>query len=811
MSALQQFLKNKGYFNYPSITGYFGIITQRAVQALQSAEGVVSSGSPNSTGYGRVGPLTRAKIATLANFNPSTTPPPTVSVSATSTAASTTPIIPQPYAPGNGYTPGYGGGGSPTPPPDTTSPTVSITAPVDGATIYGSLVTLSADASDSVGVSGVQFSVNGVNVGSEDTSSPYSITWDSTATSSGSKSIVAVARDSAGNYATSTAVSVTLDNAAPANSSISSGTPVATSTTVTWTTDELADSQINYGTTDGYGSTTTLDSILTTSHSVALSGLTASTTYHYRVRSTDAQGNLAVSSDQTFTTAQEYFFAATRLHYPTTNVAAPTNKEFQTSRLVFGTPAYSVSNPRFFVPGFYTLSTGATPSEFAAPNAFTIYGWGIYTTGGVFVASSTQQFTIDPAVDSVGTLLPALPVTLAANSTYYIYLVVGVSAGQSFLGGYEIQTQNGEGQDGFSTAAAALAKVNGTSMSNNGGVGFTKVFGPAYMVAQGGDNRPVFAVVGDSIAFYKNEDRALAPARGTMGYLARGLDDAASSRRMAYGMLAVPGIKPHDWKLSSNWSRRLSSVQSPYVLNVPFTKILSQLGTNSVSNTDYAANLRADMITYWQLLRSQFSGTTITQAELLPRPSTTDGFQTLGNQTFADDSSKWYTGDYATVYGSNPNAQRWLLNLDIGGQSGDADSASYARSNGYIDDSFAPWKNASYDTSTNRDKWSLRPFTTTLSSGYTANALSMVTVDAPTLGEVLVVDPNSTMFFTIVTAVSGTGPYTVTLTAGKNATYSAGTLVTSAMASDSGGLHPGTVAHIIIDQAVIDWKNARGF
>ncbi len=104
-------------------------------------------------------------------------------------------------------------------------------------------MTLSANASDTVGVAGVQFKVNGVSVGAEDTSSPYSISWDSTATSSGSKSIVAVARDAAGNRATSTAVTITVDNTAPVVSSISSGTPGSTTATITWTTDEPASSR----------------------------------------------------------------------------------------------------------------------------------------------------------------------------------------------------------------------------------------------------------------------------------------------------------------------------------------------------------------------------------------------------------------------------------------------------------------------------------------------------------------------------------------------------------------------------------------
>ena len=58
--------------------------------------------------------------------------------------------------------------------PDTTVPTVAITAPANGATVSGS-VTVSANASDNVAVAGVQFKVDGANVGSEDTAAPYSV------------------------------------------------------------------------------------------------------------------------------------------------------------------------------------------------------------------------------------------------------------------------------------------------------------------------------------------------------------------------------------------------------------------------------------------------------------------------------------------------------------------------------------------------------------------------------------------------------------------------------------------------------------
>ena len=76
----------------------------------------------------------------------------------------------------------------------------------------GSSVTVSANASDNVGVAGVQFKLDGANLSSEITSAPYNLSWDTTATGNGSHSLTAAARDAAGNQTTSTAVTVTVSN-----------------------------------------------------------------------------------------------------------------------------------------------------------------------------------------------------------------------------------------------------------------------------------------------------------------------------------------------------------------------------------------------------------------------------------------------------------------------------------------------------------------------------------------------------------------------------------------------------------------------
>ncbi len=104
--------------------------------------------------------------------------------------------------------------GSPAPPPDTTVPTVAIGAPLAGATV-SSTVTVSATASDNTGVVGVQFRLNGANLGAEDLSAPYATAWSSATVSNGPHVLAAIARDAAGNKTTSGAVAVTTSNTVP--------------------------------------------------------------------------------------------------------------------------------------------------------------------------------------------------------------------------------------------------------------------------------------------------------------------------------------------------------------------------------------------------------------------------------------------------------------------------------------------------------------------------------------------------------------------------------------------------------------------
>ncbi|KPJ56443.1 hypothetical protein AMJ49_04870 [Parcubacteria bacterium DG_74_2] len=99
------------------------------------------------------------------------------------------------------------------------------------------------------------------------------------------------------------------DTEAPVISDIAATSTTATSTRITWTTDEEADSKVWYDTTTSFVIATSTavvsSSTLETTHDLTLTDLTASTTYYYLVVSADASGNTATSTEQLFTTLSE--------------------------------------------------------------------------------------------------------------------------------------------------------------------------------------------------------------------------------------------------------------------------------------------------------------------------------------------------------------------------------------------------------------------------------------------------------------------------------------------------------------------------
>ena len=93
-----------------------------------------------------------------------------------------------------------------------------------------------------------------------------------------------------------------VDSTGPAITSVTVIPFSGTGALIRWDTNELSDSQVDYGLTTSYGSSSTLDTQMTGSHSVTLTDLVPSSLYHFAVKSRDAGGNRTTSSGYTFRT-----------------------------------------------------------------------------------------------------------------------------------------------------------------------------------------------------------------------------------------------------------------------------------------------------------------------------------------------------------------------------------------------------------------------------------------------------------------------------------------------------------------------------
>lgn len=127
------------------------------------------------------------------------------------------------------------------------------------------------------------------------------LTWNLT-DGEGTKTVYIRFRDVVGNVSevASAAIFLDIDMENPVISNISANSGIS-SAIIQWETDEPTISRLDYGLTEDYGSTEE-DTVFSTSHAIKITNLSSEMLYHYRIISTDAVGNTALSIDSTFTT-----------------------------------------------------------------------------------------------------------------------------------------------------------------------------------------------------------------------------------------------------------------------------------------------------------------------------------------------------------------------------------------------------------------------------------------------------------------------------------------------------------------------------
>jgi hypothetical protein len=244
-----------------------------------------------------------------------------------------------------------------------------------------------------------------------------------TPTSAGTYTFTVQLRDST-NQTLTKVLSITInapDTTPPVLSGIQAASITSNSAAISWTTNEVSDSQVEYGLTSSYGSQTTLNTSMTASHSVYLSGLSALTTYHYRVKSRDASNNLAVSSDHTFTT-----LSSTDIYPPVRFSGSPTGTltmgTTQTAISLYtdesATCRYSTTANTSYANMTNTMSTGsgggysATVSGLQNGHSYSYYVRCQDTIGNTNIDDYTITFSV---ANSGDTTPPAAPSGVTVN------------------------------------------------------------------------------------------------------------------------------------------------------------------------------------------------------------------------------------------------------------------------------------------------------------------------------------------------------------------------------------------------------------
>ena len=224
-----------------------------------------------------------------------------------------------------------------------------------------------------------------------------------------------------------------------------------TSAVISWNTDANATSQVEYGTTNQYGSTKT-DSSLVTTHSVNLTGLSSSTVYHFRVTSVNADNDTAQLTDNTFTTAAAGTTTTSTVTVTTAKTISDTtlpgisintifSKPYETAPVISGVATdnsgvsqveYSIDGGKNWIPVDDFGKTGAKSTTFSfLPSIIDDGNYDIKVratdSSGNKTVSKTYALVIDRLQPRVGGVLFSLgPMVLLPDVQGNIFTIEGL-------------------------------------------------------------------------------------------------------------------------------------------------------------------------------------------------------------------------------------------------------------------------------------------------------------------------------------------------------------------------------------------------
>lgn len=293
-----------------------------------------------------------------------------------------------------------------------------------------------------------------------------------------------------------------------------------------------------------------------------------------------------------------------------------TDREAQTRLAFWNDTGAAVSKLKLIYPNWSMDATAET----AGLNAITVSALVEYpaaTFNPVLFDNglTTKAIAVDPnEVTQEITLSTPIP----ADAQAWVWTLVQVGATEKWPRGYVIRTANGEKSSSNATPGTLTLGVDFTNTGTGG-------FGPVGIVATGFTGTPrkvAVVVVGDSLPMGSGDSPADGTARGSVGFYGK----AAAGRCPLLNM----GISGHTarFNVASASTRRLDLASK-----AAFTICIPAYGTNDLGASRTQAQILADL----QNIGNAYAalGLLVAVPTLTPKTTSTDSWQTEGNQTAA--------------------------------------------------------------------------------------------------------------------------------------------------------------------------------
>lgn len=487
--------------------------------------------------------------------------------------------------------------------------------------------------------------------------------------------------------------------------------------------------------------------------------------------------------------AGEFRFVAGRLRAPIQLSVVRTEQTYSAHKVAFISPEY-VTN-RFRVAYAGHVFDPQLPGEMDMPDAYAIEGISLQAlidgrwqvVRGTFAGQEAVQVSPGVGVLSDDIVFPA---AVPANTPMASVVAIRASAGQRVPVNSRARVGTDEGAVGDGWQSRRFLLDVGGAWEGPDGRFSGRLVTPTYIVGVGGD-RPVFWVDGDSIGYGKNgNENELTGARfhdgtGALGYIAMALEERRRSRRMAFGMTCVPGVRFAERAVRANWGRQLDLLR--LVPNRPYTHIISQHG-NSGPQGGYENAFVPAIARYYELVQAESAAwgdgpAPIYQTRSIARPGA------------------WPTSLAAqTRAGAQPGyAARWAFDADLAGERFAA-LAGCIPTNTYY----------GYDQGDHWDKIAVPTFSAVVTRPCAAGEREVLLSAAPVVGTFLLFGPGQENLGAHVVSVTDGFPVRVLLEQGFDRAIAAGLPVQAVLAADGAGVHPATAGHERIAAAMVDWK-----